>query len=194
MQSVIFVVLAALTIYPTTLLADETVIWKNDVRGWDVMVDRTLENSCFIYSTFEESSFVRLQFNPVNDSVEFTVGNLNWISLESGKLYPMEVQFGSRTPWTGEGLGRWWGEDLPSLSLDVPFKDDRALEFLDEFMKMTGVRVSYENRIIANLSLRGTYAATEEMMRCQRKMFESSPAPTDPFKSNSSSENADPFD
>jgi hypothetical protein len=190
-----FAVLAgALSFSAGAGFAEESPIWKEDVRGWTIAVDTTIGNGCFMYSSYEGDTYLRIQLNPEIDALQFIIGDLDWRSIEPGKLYPMEVQFGSRSPWTGEGLGFWFGEGTPSLVLDVPFEGERANTFIDELMQMTSVIVGYEGRQIANLSLTGTYAAMNEVIACQVEMEASAPTSGgDPFSSSAPAASDDPF-
>ena len=173
--------------------AQDSVIWSDDVSGWTVAVDRSLNDGCFAFTCFDGGTCLRLQLNAANEQVIFFVMNNNWQSLETGKLYDIEVKFGTLTPWTGRASVHRFSDGLPSLVLNVPFEEDRALNFVDEFMRMTGVQISYSGSVIANLSLRGTYAAMEEVFNCQRTMIEGGRGTrSDPFSSAPQSSD-DPF-
>ncbi|MGC1506419.1 MAG: hypothetical protein WA782_20060 [Sulfitobacter sp.] len=188
----LFVVLFLVSFTSAGLAEDDVVTWKPDVNGWEILVDRTIGNGCFMYTKYEKGTYLRMQFNPTSGDAEFIIGDTKWRSLEKGKLYPMSVQFGNLGPWTGNGRGFFFGEGAPSLILSIPFKEDRASNFIDEFMKMTSVKVKYEDRQIAHLSLRGTYGAMEEVFSCQRAMFSTSDG-GDPFSSNGAG-SVDPFE
>lgn len=94
----------------------ETFIWKNDVRGWLIGVDPTLGFWCFMLKKYEDSTAIRVHFNPDGRTFEFYIAHPDWRSIENNKKYPMSVQFGNRVPWDGEGHGVWIGE-LPSIRL-----------------------------------------------------------------------------
>lgn len=173
--------------------AQDVVTWNDDVSGWTVAVDRTLNDGCFALACFDGGTCLRLQLNAANERVIFFAMNDNWQSLETGKLYDIEVKFGTLAPWTGMASVHRFSNGLPSLVLNVPFEEERAFNFIDEFMRMTGVRISYSGSVIANLSLRGTYAAMEEVFNCQRTMIEGGQRPrSDPF-SAAPQNSDDPF-
>lgn len=162
----------------------ETYTWREDVRGWFIGVDRTIGDGCYMVSIFEGGTRVRAHFHPGNETFAFVVGDPDWRSIEGGKYYPMSVQFGNRSPWTGNGLGWWWDQDLPSIIMEVPFSDaDRVDNFIEEFMRMTSVRVSYQGSVVAHLSLSGTFAAMLSMFECQSEMMSGTPEGIDPFSS-----------
>lgn len=162
------VVALCLSVLPAT--AQESVLWQENVAGWQVNVDRTIGNSCYISAAFETGAVVRFQFNVERGNVQFIVGDIRWSSLEAGESYDMEVTFGDRDPWSGEGVGHRWSDILPSLVLSVPAEDDLARHFIDEFAETSAVRVAYDGREIANLSLKGADVAIAEMFVCQREM------------------------
>lgn len=193
MKKYIFAIVSTFLSIFSASASEETVLWKEDVRGWFVGVDPSIGNACFLTTSFEGGSVIRFQFNRTQDVVQFIVGNSDWRSLEAGKLYPMAVSFGNRPPWTGNGQGLWLSEDLPTLVLDVGFEKDNASDFMEEFMRMTSVKVDYNKKQIAHLSLRGTYAAMQELFSCQNAMLDIGKSSNDPFESSSPRSNNDPF-
>ena len=150
--------------------SQDTVTWNDDVQGWSVAIDRTIDDSCFIISAYEGDVFLRFQFNATQNNIQFIVANINWASLESGGDYDLEVAFGDHEPWMGIAKGYRWNDILPSLVLSVPVANSQASEFMREFTAMDTVRVSYEGTEIANLALSGSRDAVAEMMDCQAAM------------------------
>ncbi|MBO9432581.1 hypothetical protein J7394_00080 [Ruegeria sp. R13_0] len=177
--------------FPASIVvAEETVVWSDNIKGWHIAVDRTTGDGCFMVTAYEGGTYLRGQILPSEQAFALMIGNTDWRSIESGKLYDLTATFGSRTPWKGEAHGFWIGES-PFLSLQVPFESGQAAEFIDEFMRLSVVDIGYEGKSIATLKLSGTYAAMLEVMECQRQMFESIPE-IDPFAS--SGNDKDPFD
>ena len=188
-------VLAALTIPSVhAAMAEESVTWKDDVRGWYLGVDTSIGNGCFMTASYDDGTFLRMQFNPELAQFQFIIGSEHWESIEAGKHYNLSVAFGSRSPWTGEADGMRLGS-LPALLLSVPFEDDKAETFIGELQQMPHVVVGYNGNEIASLELSGTYAAMEEVMQCQQAISEaadqqpakaadpfSPAAPADPFR------------
>ncbi len=161
--------------------SQETVTWSDNVAGWKVNVDRTIGDSCFIIAAFENDYVVRFQFNNRQKNVQFIIGSLLWGSLEEGASYDMEVAFGERPAWSGEGVGYRWNDILPTLVLSVPVEGEKASHFIDEFAGMPEVRVTSEGLEIAKLALSGADQAVAEMMACQATMLSNSHQ--DPFAS-----------
>lgn len=164
--------------------AQDTVTWNENVHGWQVAIDRTIDDSCFIISAFEDQLFLRFQFNAEEQNMQFIVANVAWQSLVTGQEYDLELVFGEDSPWSGIAQGHVWNGILPSLVLSVPFEDQQASKFIQEFGDQGSVRVSYDGNEIANLTLAGTNDAIASMMACQQAMSEAGA-----FKET----NADPF-
>jgi hypothetical protein len=165
-------------------IAQDTVTWKDNIEGWTVVIDRTIDNSCFIISGFEDELLLRFQFNAVQQNVQFIVANINWDSLESGQDYDMEVAFGNRDSWAGTAKGHRWNDILPSLVMSVPVANQQASNFMKEFTAMGSVSISHEGSEIANLALSGADEAVASMLDCQAAMANSKPLKklgSDPF-------------
>lgn len=171
----------------------QTITWKEDVAGWFLAVDPSIDDGCFMTTVYEEGTVLRVQFNPSIDLFEFLIGDHDWQSIEAGKFYEIVVQFGSREPWFGEALGiRFGSGDLPTLSFVVGFEGGNAEAFIDEFMRMTYVTVDYQGSEIAALTLRGTHTAMQEVMACQQVMLDRN-RQSDPF-ATAPTPSDDPFE
>ncbi|MEM6385838.1 MAG: hypothetical protein AAF718_06340 [Pseudomonadota bacterium] len=149
---------------------EETVTWKDDVQGWSVAIDRTIDNSCFIISGFEDDLFLRFQFNAAQQNVQFIVASVRWDSLQTGEDYDLEVAFGDLEAWSGTAKGHRWNEILPSLVLSVPITDQQASNFMDDFTATDSVRITHDGSEIAHLALSGASAAISSMLDCQATM------------------------
>lgn len=159
-------------------IAQDTVIWQDDIQGWSVAIDRTIDDSCFIISRFDNDLFLRFQFNATQQNVQFIVASIQWDSLETGQNYDMDIAFGDLESWSGTAKGHRWKDILPSLVLSVPFADQQASHFMSEFTAMESVSISYEGSEIATLALAGAEEAVASMMECQATMATAS---ADPF-------------
>ena len=167
-----------------TASAQDTLIWQQNVKGWHVSIDRTLGDSCFIITDFDNNTFLRFQVNSDRQNVEFIIAKASWNSLRNGQSYDLEVAFGDARPWAGVAKGYRWNDILPSLVLSVPFAQAQASQFMEAFTAKTQVSVSYEGQEIANLKLEGQGDAIEAMMECQAAMAEArqpTEAASDPF-------------
>jgi hypothetical protein len=166
--------------------ASDTIPWTpSNVRGWDILVDRTLKNGCFITTTFESGTVLRLGFNRNEHTAYIMVGNPEWKSIEPKKDYDLEIKFDREVPWEVTATAIIMG-DVTAL-----WAQTQKVDFLDEFVRKQGMRISYRNNEIAALSLRGTSAAVSEMVTCQNAM-DGKQASNDPFKDTTTPSN-DPF-
>ena len=164
--------------------AQETVTWEDNIQGWTVVIDRTIEDSCFIISGFENEMLLRFQFNATQKNVQFIVASTDWNSLKNGQTYDLEVAFGDQNPWSGLAKGHRWNDILPSLILSVPVEKRQASDFMREFTAMDSVRISHAGAEIAHLALTGAGEAVESMLACQASMSSAAEKPTagtDPF-------------
>lgn len=170
----------------------QAVTWNEDVRGWFIGVDRSVGDGCFMHSSFDGGGVLRAGFDVDGDSMYIVVGSRNWMSLEEGKLYPIEIQFGNRPKWTGDASVFMWNDGERSLQLTVPFTNNVADNFVRELQQTQNVIVRYQGRQILNLSLRGSFAAMAEVMNCQQNMLGNNVPNPDPFNSNGTN-SKDPF-
>lgn len=150
--------------------AQDIVTWQDNIGGWRIVVDRTIDDSCFIISEFEDDVLLRFQFNVAQQNVQFIVASVLWDSLETGEDYDLEVTFGDFDTWFGMAKGHLWNDVLPSLVLSVPVEDRQASEFMKEFTAKNSVRISHNGDEIANLNLAGTHEAVASMLDCQATM------------------------
>lgn len=162
-------------------LAQDTMTWDDNVQGWTVVIDRTIENSCFIISGFEDELLLRFQFNATQQNVQFIAANINWKSLQAGKNYDMEVAFGDRDSWAGTAKAHRWNDILPSLVMSVPVENQQASDFMKEFTAMGSVRILHEGSEIANVDLPGASEAVAAMLDCQAAMANVKAPDADPF-------------
>lgn len=170
----------------TAAEASDTVPWTpSSVQGWDLFVDRTLNNGCFIIAYFEGNTAFRIGFNRKANTAYLIVADDDWKSLEVSKEYEIGIQFDRQVPWEVTAEAIQMGEQI------ALWAQTQKVEFLDEFVRKHGMTVSYKNRTIASLSLKGTAAAISEMVVCQDAM-DGKTSQNDPFQSSSDSGN-DPF-
>lgn len=165
-------------------VAEDTVTWKDNIQGWSVAIDRTIDDSCFIISGFDDDLFLRFQFNATQKNLQFIVASVHWDSLKTGEDYDLEIAFGEQEAWSGTAKGHRWNDILPSLVLSVPIADQQASSFMHEFTAMDTVSVVHEGSEIANLALAGAAEAVASMLDCQTAMTQANNARAsgnDPF-------------
>ena len=170
--------------------AADAVRWGK-VAGWDILIDTTLGNGCFIFTIYDGGTALRLGFDPDEGDAYLMVGNQKWASIEHGKDYDIEIRMDRDAPWEATATGvDFDGLPLLMASTDQP-------NFLIDFMKKNTLEVRYLNKSIATLSLKGTFAAVGEMLKCQDYVDVhgvGGRAPyADPFGSGGRSTASDPF-
>ncbi|MGO7171604.1 hypothetical protein AB9F47_31610 [Rhizobium leguminosarum] len=191
----LFFVLALIAAMPPVSLADDqTVPWK-EVGGWRVAVDPTLDNGCFVLTSFDDDTIFRLGFNfrKKDNPLYILLGNPNWKSLEKGKHYPIELSF-DQSKRTADARGL----DLDGLkSLWIDFEDP---DLIEEFAGKLSFRASFGGKQIVALGLKDSTSAADELLACQKAVNDAvakHPAPPqskDPFEAKPGTQASDPFD
>lgn len=181
--------LLTLVLLSFAVSAEDTPLWK-EIGGWQVRVDQTLGYGCFVIGVYDGQSYFRLGFDRANDTGYFIIGNAAWRSIESGKLYPINVEFDGEPPWEVTATGVDFG-GLTGLWGNF----DNA-DFINEFSERHALKLYYQGREIDRLSLKGSYQAIQEMIECQVAVEETvKPDPhasqPDPFSQDAPG--SDPF-
>ena len=92
------------------------------------------------------------------------VGNEVWRSLQVGNQYDLALRFDNTSPWRGRATARRIGSgNMVFLYLSF----DRA-RFLVELARRQNMTIFYQGDVVTTLPLRGTNAAVQEMINCQR--------------------------
>src|SRR4029077_8979054 len=71
------------------------------VGMWEIMVDTTLNNGCFLLTVYDKGTIVRIGIDNNNSNGYIFVANNAWRSVEVGKEYRLTFQFDDETPWNG---------------------------------------------------------------------------------------------
>lgn len=183
---------------PVIAIAANAIPYKT-VNGWDILMDQTMGNACYVTTAYEGGTILRLGFDFTGPKGRFylALGNANWKSLEAGKDYPIEIRFDNQPVWTATARG----VNFADINwLHVTTED---LNFPQEFSRKLGMRVSFQGRQIAGLRLKGSARAIDEMLTCQQTVNsvagsqrpQPPAAPKDPFAPAPNIKNAnDPFD
>lgn len=182
-------VMAALVAGPASAQIEK---WRH-VGGWDVNVDRSLKNGCFIFFKGARGTVIRIGFTEARE-MHWFLAHDDWKSLEDGKSYETSTYFDNGAPYTGNMKGKSMGGG--TVALTATFKDETVWRrFLGEFMRGNRMRVTYGGRQIALINLQNSHAAGEALLACQAT-FDSAGAPTgDPFapRGGQPKDQKDPF-
>lgn len=172
-------------------LQASTIDWKT-VNGWNVRVDSSLGYGCFLLTDYKGGTVIRIGFNPENRFNGYLlVGNDKWKSLEEGKEYKISIQFDGLNPWEADAIGFKFGSKKKFIYLLINFESP---DFLKEFGRKHKMKIDYNSRRIATLSLKGSSAALGELLVCQNAMMNAKKKSNslDPFN-ESSGRSDDPF-
>lgn len=170
----------------------EVTLWKK-VGGWDVDFYSALPG-CLASMEYENDTLFLMGFIKSDDRIllDVTIMDDAWQSVEDGKEYSVKVYFGDETPWTLEMSGRDYGGS-PGLNFSFDASTDQAGLFANEFMRETGMKWYYNNVMLGHYSLRGSRAAFNESVACQKSFNEAVSGVSDPFGGSSGRANSDPF-
>jgi hypothetical protein len=147
----------------TGALAQNTVLWRT-VGQWQIRVDASLGYGCFLVGSYTRGTVLRIGIDQQNGNGYVMVGNEAWRSLQVGNQYALSLRFDSAAPWRGRATARRIGSgDMVFLHLSF----DRA-RFLVELARRINLTIFYNGDVVTSLPLRGTNAAVQEMIRCQR--------------------------
>ncbi len=166
--------------------------WKS-VGPWEINVDQRLNYGCFIYASYEDGTDLRFGFSHKMSHAYIMITDRDWLSLEEGESYSLVFQFDRKPTWSGDAAGVRV-RDIIALILPVPTRED---SFFVDFALSDKLYITYKGKTVANLNLKGSYAATEELLNCQRNMqaikSDRSEDDADPFKRDRPEDNTDPF-
>lgn len=158
--------------------AQDTLLWRT-VGQWQIRVDKSLGYGCFLVGSYTQGTILRIGIDQQSGNGYVMVGNGAWRSLEVGNQYDLALRFDNASPWRGNATARRIGSgDMVFLYLSF----DRS-RFLVELAQRLNLRIFYNGDLVTQLPLRGTNAAVQEMIRCQRvaDIARKNERPQDPF-------------
>ena len=141
-------------------------------NGWDVGVNQETNFGCYVLSpSYEDGSVIKLGFinlQSAESNFYLYLGNLNWSSLRTGEIIPMEINFFPyKSAYNGDAIVESVsGHNFLQFNID----DD---DFLADFAKKDAIDFLYKGRSIAYLTLDGSYTALREFLNCQIAVAES---------------------
>ena len=143
--------------------AQATVLWRT-VGQWQIRVDKSLGYGCFLVGSYTQGTVLRIGIDQQNGNGYVMVGNESWRALQVGNQYDLALRFDNASPWRGKATARRIGSG-DMVFLHLPFDRSR---FLVELAQRLNLRIFYNGEVVTQLPLRGTNAAVQEMIRCQR--------------------------
>ncbi len=174
----------------------EVIDWKT-VAGWDISFYPESEG-CQAFALFEEDTAFFIGFDSTEDilSVDVTLLDDRWVSIEAGKEYNVSVTFGDETPWdvTMDGLK---SDGYAGLNIMIDASSDEASLFIEEFQRETRMEWSFNGNLLGRYTLRGSRRAFDEVIKCQKSYAAALASQSDPFANSSGStkskKKSDPF-
>jgi len=144
------------------VLSQDTIPWDvPDVRGWTIAIDTTLGGGCFMYSIFDGAASARIGFDMTAGNIYLLLADMDWTSIAADRTYEIDLQMGNKPVWSADAMGGRMG-DVPTLLVTG---SDAA--FMEEFASQASIKVWYRSKEIMHLSLKGSMAALNEVLRCQ---------------------------
>lgn len=144
------------------VVAQDTIPWDvPEVRGWTIAIDTTLGGGCFMYTIFDGAASARIGFDMAAGNIYLILADMDWTSIAANQSYNIDLQMGNRQGWSAAATGGRLG-DVPTLTVT---STDSA--FMEEFASQNSIKVWYKNSEIMHLSLKGSMAALNEVLRCQ---------------------------
>ncbi|KAE9629942.1 hypothetical protein [Parasedimentitalea maritima] len=166
--------------------AADTIDWKT-VGGWDVSFYPSSEG-CQAFALFEEDTAFFIGFDNTggNLSLDITLLDNRWRSIENGSEYSITAKFGNESPWT-LAMDGIQVDGFPGLNMLIDANSDQAGLFIDEFQRKGSMTWSFGNSPLGRYTLRGSRKAFNEVVACQRSYLEALNGSSDPFATS------DPF-
>lgn len=143
-------------------VAQDTIPWDvPEVRGWTIAIDTTLGGGCFMYTIFDGEASARIGFDLTAGNIYLLLADMDWTSIAADQSYDIDLQMGNQQGWSASATGGRMG-DVPTLMVT---STDSA--FMEEFASQSSIKVWYKDNEIMHLSLKGSMAALNEMLKCQ---------------------------
>lgn len=142
--------------------AEDVIPWDvPEVRGWTIAVDTTLGGGCFMYTIFDGDASARIGFDLTAGNIYLILADMDWTSISADQSYDIDLQMGSRQAWSASATGGRMG-DVPTLMVS-----STDSSFMEEFASQSSIKVWYKDNEIMHLSLKGSMAALNEVLKCQ---------------------------
>ncbi len=174
-----------------TGVSAETIDWKT-VGGWDISFYPG-SAGCQAFAVFDGETAFFIGFDNNNDelSLDVTILDERWSSIQDGNDYSISVKFGDESPWT-LGMTGTVVDNYSGLNLMIDVGTDEAELLVDEFQRENSMDWSFNGNRLGHYTLRGSRRAFDEVIRCQRSYLEATSQNDDPFAADSSGK-SDPF-
>ncbi len=180
--------LAASLALGTTAATAEVIDWKT-IGGWDISFYPDSEG-CQAFAVFERNTAFFIGFDGTDNqlTLDITLLDQRWSSIEEGRQYDVSVKFGNESPWnlSMDGLNT---DGYPGLNIMIDAGNDQASLFVEEFQRETRMEWTFKGALLGRYTLKGSRRAFDEVINCQRSYAAAVSSQSDPF----SKKKSDPF-
>ncbi|MFK7751703.1 MAG: hypothetical protein AB8B51_04065 [Sedimentitalea sp.] len=146
---------------------------QSDVVNWSTLGDWDVayypnSKGCQAFAFFEENTafFIGYDSNSNVVSLDVTVLDPRWTSIDPDQDYRVKVRFGNRDPWTLDMAGVRM-DDYPGLNIMIDAESSKATLFIEEFQRESHMTWSYGDTDLGRYPLRGSKRAFNEVGTCQ---------------------------
>jgi hypothetical protein len=149
----------AFALIGSTAFAQDLVPYS-EAGGWDVVIDTTLGNGCFLTSEFEDGSTVRIGFDRLAGTGYVAAFNESWGEIVDGQTYPVSFLL-DEEQYDGEAAGIYL-DDLPGALITFD-----SIDFLTDLAARNAMTLQSEGEDVMSIDLSGSDAAIVETIACQ---------------------------
>ena len=152
---------ATIVLLPPTALADDPAALWATTRDWQIRVDKTLGDGCFMVGSYLDGTILRAGLAPAFNASYLWVSNNKWKWVKDGEVYSIDIAFdrGTRSPWKAVGLVM---DGIRFLML--PFPNEGVWR---DISGGSILRLSHNGRTLTDLPLTKTAAAVSAIFTCQ---------------------------
>lgn len=159
----------------STATAD-SIVWRK-LGGWDVSFYPG-SAGCQAFALFEKNTAFFIGFDDMGEllTLDVTIVDQSWNSIEDGKEYPIRLRFGDEGIWSLDMDGVRV-DGFPGLNIMIDAKTPEAKLFIEEFKRELSMEWSYEDAPLGRYTLSGSRDAFDEVKRCQIALKDGMPEP-----------------
>lgn len=133
-----------------------------EAGGWEVMIDTSLGNGCFLISEFEDGSVVRIGFDRNAGNGYVATFNEAWGDIVEGQEYPVSFMLDDQQ-YDGMAVGLSLS-GLPGAMISFD-----NVDFLADLATRQTLSLSNESGEVMVVDLSGSGAAIEQTIACQEE-------------------------
>jgi len=147
----------AVTFVAQSVRAQEIVQWGT-AGGWDILIDKTLNNGCFMQAEFQDGSLVRMGIDKEAGGGYVTAFNDAWGDIEDGGEYDISFDLDGEL-YNGEAKGIYLAG---APGADISFDSD---DFFWDLMRKNVMTLIHDGEEVMTISLEGTYVGLEAVLQ-----------------------------